>query len=154
MARPRKALNEVLLEKLAQSGCSADQIAAILDCERSTIERRYAATLKKGREHARGRLQVKLFQEALNGNTAALIFLAKNWLGMRDNPQMVVSVTQNDTGAAALEPALSPEQLADLERVYSGIQKRALLRAKRELEEEEWNSPPRNLKNAVVELLG
>jgi AraC-like DNA-binding protein len=60
----RARARDPLLEKLAQSGCSADQIAAILACERSTIERRYAAILKKGRERARGRLQVKLFQEA------------------------------------------------------------------------------------------
>jgi hypothetical protein len=49
---------------------------------------------------------VKLYQEAMGtpdkpgipgkpSNTAALIFCAKNWLGMTDRPDIVVNVQQN-----------------------------------------------------------
>jgi hypothetical protein len=39
---------------------------------------------------------VELLQEGMNGNTAALIFLAKNCFGMRDNPDVVVNVAQTN----------------------------------------------------------
>jgi hypothetical protein len=32
-------------------GCSAEQIAAIMEIVRHTIERRFAPAIKKGREH-------------------------------------------------------------------------------------------------------
>jgi hypothetical protein len=72
----------------------------------------------------------------MNGNTAALIFLAKNWLGMTDHPLAVVNVTQNAGQAAPMR--LNKEQQADLDRLYAGIQKRAIARAKREMESEGW----------------
>jgi len=40
-------------------------------------------------------------------NTAVAIFLAKNWLGMTDRPDVVVNVQQN-----AIGESIPPEQLA------------------------------------------
>ena len=97
-----------MVEKLAQAALSAAQVAAILDADERTVQRRFATVLKKGRENAHGRLQVKLFQSAMAGNTAAMIFLAKNWLGMRDNPETVVTV---NTAAIAAPPAVHPAEL-------------------------------------------
>jgi hypothetical protein len=47
---------------------------------------------------------VRLFQEATATpcNTAALIFCAKNFLGMTDQPQVVVNVQQNAVTALGI----------------------------------------------------
>jgi hypothetical protein len=107
MARPKKAIDPAMVEKLACSGCSAEQIGAILDCDERTIQRRFATILKRGRERRNGRLQIELYRRAMNGSDAALIFCAKNWLGMTDRPDVVVNVQQN-----AIGEAIPPERLA------------------------------------------
>ena len=64
----------------------------------------------------------------MDGSTAAVIFLAKNWLGMADHLLAVVNATRNSGVAAS---RLTKEQQADLERLYAGIQ-RSLKRAVQE----------------------
>jgi hypothetical protein len=95
MARPKKPIDPEAVEKLATMGLSAELIAAVLDVSHHTIERRFGPILKKGRQRRDGRLMIKLYQEAMAGNTAIAIFLAKNWLGMTDRPEVVVNVQQN-----------------------------------------------------------
>jgi hypothetical protein len=95
MARPQKPIDPEAVEKLATMGLSAELIAAYLDVSHHTLERRFGPTLKRAREKRNARLQIKLVQEAMAGNTAVMIFLAKNWLGMTDQPQVVVNVQQN-----------------------------------------------------------
>jgi hypothetical protein len=99
MARPTKLIDPAMVEKLACSGCSSEQIGAILDCNERTIQRRFATILKRGRERRNGRLQIELFRRAMKGSDAIAIFLAKNWLGMTDRPDVVVNVQQNAIGA-------------------------------------------------------
>jgi hypothetical protein len=70
-----------------------------------------------------------------------LIHLGKQLLGQSETPQTIVNVS---TTGRPNPSGLTDEQQKDLDRIYTGIQKRALLRAKRELEEEEWDCPPRN----------
>jgi hypothetical protein len=106
MARPTKPIDPVAVEKLAAMGLSAELIAGYLDVDHRTIERRFAPILKKGHQKRDARLMVKLYQEAMGtpdkpgvpgkpSNTAALIFCAKNWLGMSDRPDTVISIQQN-----------------------------------------------------------
>jgi len=106
MARPKKPIDPVMVEKLACSGCSVDQIAAILDCSDRLLQRRFITVLKRGHLRRNGRLQVELFRRAMNGSDAIAIFLAKNWLGMTDRPDVVVNVQQN-----AVYAELTREQL-------------------------------------------
>lgn len=97
MARPRTPIDAETVERLASMGLSAELIAAVLDVDHRTVERRFAPILKKGRQRRDGRLMIKLYQEAMATpcNTAIAIFLAKNWLGMTDRPEVVVNVQQN-----------------------------------------------------------
>jgi hypothetical protein len=95
-----------MVEKLACSGCGVDQIAAILNCNERTIQRRFATLLKRGHQRRNGRLQVELYRRAMKGSDAIAIFLAKNWLGMTDRPDVVVNVQQN-----AVYAELTREQL-------------------------------------------
>jgi hypothetical protein len=76
------------------------------------------------------------FQSANRGCTQMLIHLGKQYLGQTDEPRTVVNVSTTGLGT------LSAEQQKDLERLYAGIQKRAISRAKQEMESWEW--PQRN----------
>jgi hypothetical protein len=109
MAPPKKPIDPEAVEKLVSRGFSAELIAAYLDVDHRTIERRYAPIIKKGRQKRDRRLMNKLFEEAMGEpcNTAIAIFLAKNWLGMTDRgPDVVVNVQQNAVAAGIPEERL------------------------------------------------
>ena len=87
MARPRKVIDEALLENLAKIHCTNDEMANILGCSKDTLEKRFSATIKRGRDAGKLSLRRKLFQQALErDNMTALIWLSKQHLGMRDTP--------------------------------------------------------------------
>jgi len=44
--------------------------------------------MAKGRQDMKTTLRTAMIKNALNGNAALQIFLAKNFLGMSDNPNM------------------------------------------------------------------
>jgi hypothetical protein len=104
MARPKKVIDPETVEKLASMGLSAELIAAVLDCTHHTIERRFGPILKKGRQKRDSRLWIKLYQEAMGTpcNTAIAIFLAKNWLGMQDRPEIVINNVQQNSVMASI----------------------------------------------------
>jgi len=84
MARPLKKIDPELVEKLAMIGCTTSEIAAVCNCSKDTLERRFAAILQKGREMGKSSLRRKQWQAAENGNVAMLIWLGKQLLGQRD----------------------------------------------------------------------
>jgi hypothetical protein len=92
MARPKLPIDEDQVFRLAVFGCTNREIASFFDCSTDTIERRFAAQMDKGRMEGRTRLRRKIWQEAIEkGNTALLIFLAKNELGMSDKSALELS---------------------------------------------------------------
>ncbi len=131
--RPRAEIDFMRVEELASVGLSAEQIAAELNVHQRTIERNFAAVLKKGRHKRNSRLQLKLYREAMNGNTAIAIFLAKNWLGMTDRPEVSVNVQAIAQAGAHTGPLLDAKAKRQLEELAVAIQKRARSRAMREL---------------------
>lgn len=84
--RPRLEINAAQVERLASIFCTNDEIAAVMDCDTRTIERNFAASLKKGRERGRASLRRMQFATARKGSAAMLIFLGKNNLGQSDEP--------------------------------------------------------------------
>ena len=73
--------------KLAALGCTDREIARWFDIEESTLRYNFSAVMDKGREDLRAALRTAMIRNAVNNNNAALqIFLAKNLLGMSDNP--------------------------------------------------------------------
>jgi hypothetical protein len=74
------------VEKLAAIGCTDREIAAFFSIKEDTLRRNFAVNLTKGREYVKTRLRMNMFKAADNLNPAILIFLAKNILGMSDNP--------------------------------------------------------------------
>ena len=51
MGRPKKKIDPKLVQKLAEMGCTLEEIAAFpgIDCNKSTISRRFATEIDKGR---------------------------------------------------------------------------------------------------------
>lgn len=72
--------------KLAALGCTDREIATWFDIKEDTLRYNFAETMAKGRQDMKTALRNAMFKNALNGNAALQIFLAKNMLGMSDNP--------------------------------------------------------------------
>lgn len=84
MARPLKVIDERQVEQLASIQCSLDEMAAVLGCERTTLHRRFATVIKKGREQGKSSLKRAQYKSAMDGNPTLLIWLGKQYLGQRD----------------------------------------------------------------------
>jgi hypothetical protein len=72
--------------KLAAIGCTDQDIATWFDIEYSTLRYNFSDIIAKGRQDLKMTLRKSMLKNALNGNAAIQIFLAKNMLGMSDNP--------------------------------------------------------------------
>lgn len=72
--------------KLAALGCTDKEIAVWFDIAYDTLRYNFTDIISKGRQEAKTALRNAMFKNALSGNAALQIFLAKNMLGMSDNP--------------------------------------------------------------------
>jgi len=84
MAPKPKELSEKTIFSLAQVGCTEEEIALHLGCSVDTIQRRYAAVLKKGRAELRMSLRRSQVKKALEGDNTMLIWLGKIILGQKE----------------------------------------------------------------------
>lgn len=89
--RPRKVLDLGMVEKLAAIQCSEGEMAAVLEIDISTVQRRksvdpeFKSAFDRGRATGRVSLRRLQWKAAERGNAAVLIFLGKNYLGQRDH---------------------------------------------------------------------
>lgn len=72
--------------KLAALGCTDKEIALWFDIAYDTLRYNFADIIAKGRQEMKTALRNAMFKNAMSGNAALQIFLAKNMLGMSDNP--------------------------------------------------------------------
>jgi hypothetical protein len=72
--------------KLAALGCTDKEIAIWFDVAYETLRYNFSDIIAKGRQEMKTALRNAMFKNALSGNAALQIFLAKNFLGMSDNP--------------------------------------------------------------------
>lgn len=86
MARPRKKVDLKQLETLASIGLSTQEMAAVLDCSKDTLERRFMKAIEKGRQKYKASLKRKQYELAMKGNPTMLIWLGKQALGQTDKP--------------------------------------------------------------------
>lgn len=71
--------------KLAALGCNDKEIAVWFDMDHNTLRYNFSTIIAKGREDLKHTLRHAMIKNALGGNAAVQIFLAKNMLGMSDN---------------------------------------------------------------------
>jgi len=87
MARPRKKLDPEMITSLSAIGCTVEQIGVILKCSKDTLERRFAACIKEGRENGNKTLLKKQFELAMAGDRTMLIWLGKQRLNQHEPRQ-------------------------------------------------------------------
>lgn len=114
MARPKKAISEVQVLRLAKIHCTNGEIASIFGVSVDTIERRFAGILHKGREEGRTRLRRKQFTVAMKGNVAMLIWLGKQVLGQKDKQEL--NHTGADGGPIDIKHEFDENRFAELYR--------------------------------------
>ena len=73
--------------ELASIGCTDREIAQWFDCDENTLRYNFSDIIQKGREDLKHTLRRAMIKNALSGNAALQIFLAKNMLGMSDQGQ-------------------------------------------------------------------
>lgn len=84
MARPIKKVDVKQIETLAAINCSYAEIGAVVDLDPSTLTRRYAQFIQKGREQGKSSLKRKMWEIAMSGNVSMCIWLSKQMLGYTD----------------------------------------------------------------------
>lgn len=94
MGRPRKEIDPKIFKNLCAIFCTLEEIAGVFDCSPDTIERwcrreygaNFAEVYKK--ECGRGKSSLRRMQFELAKKSAAMaIFLGKNYLGQKDQPE-------------------------------------------------------------------
>jgi hypothetical protein len=93
--RPSIPINWDLVDNYLVAGCPGTEIAGIIGCHPETLYDRcvqekgicFSEYSAKKRSKGDGLLRAKQFSEALKGDRGMLIWLGKNRLGQKDNPQ-------------------------------------------------------------------
>ena len=96
MPRQKIEIDQKIFENLCKIQCTKKEVAAVLDCGISTIERWCKRTYKMNFEEARdvfaegGKASLRKIQWRLaEKNPAMAIFLGKQYLGQRDSYDLV-----------------------------------------------------------------
>lgn len=89
MARPKIQIDMELAEKLASIQCTHEEIAAILGVSTKTLQRNkeFCLMYKKAREQGKSSLRRMQWKSASAGNVTMQIWLGKQYLQQRDQPQ-------------------------------------------------------------------
>jgi hypothetical protein len=72
------------VEHLTAIGCTQDQVAALLGKSVDSLQRHCRAELDFGALKVNARVAARLYERAMEGDTASLIFWAKTRLGWRE----------------------------------------------------------------------
>jgi hypothetical protein len=95
MARPRKELNWIELDKLCAIHATRKEIADWFECSEDTIERRcqeefgisFASYYDQKAVNGKMSLRRKQYEQAMSGNTTMLLWLGKQYLGQSDKQE-------------------------------------------------------------------
>ena len=74
-----------------------DEIAAVMRCSVSTLQRGYDDIIKEAKEEGRSSLRRYMWASAKNGSVSMMIWLSKQILGMRE-PQVIEVVREEAKG--------------------------------------------------------
>ena len=111
MARPRKEIDLDQVEMMAEEFCTQEEIATDMGFERTMFNRRedVQAAFQRGKNTAKMSLRHLMWIGAKGGDRSLIMFLAKNELGYKDNPEP--KEANDDTVAKANKQIIA---LADL----------------------------------------
>lgn len=95
MSRPPAEIDWKKVDMLLESHAPGTEVASHLGIHPETLYRTCEKKFKIGfseysrqkKEKGKSSVRVKQFQEAMQGDKGMLIWLGKNWLGQKENPQ-------------------------------------------------------------------
>lgn len=81
-------LDTTVLTKLAEIQCNLKEMAYVMGCSVDTLKRNYMDVIELGQAQGKIKLRRAMFRNATENDHAVMqIFLAKNLLGMADQPR-------------------------------------------------------------------
>ena len=83
--RKRAQVDVQQLIKLAEIGCSTNEMGKFFGCDGSVIRRHYGTLLDQVKTRTKARLRQAQLDSALNGDKVMLIWLGKQMLNQSDN---------------------------------------------------------------------
>ena len=92
IGRPKKELDEDVIAKLSQIGCTQEEIGSVVGISARTLQRRYADLVAENKNKGKASLRKVLWKKALKGDPKLLIWLSKNELNMVDKIHTTASV--------------------------------------------------------------
>jgi len=84
MGRPKKELDEDVIANLSQIGCTQEEIGAVVGISARTLQRRFADLIEDNKNKGKASLRKRMWSCALKGNPNMMVWLSKNYLGMKD----------------------------------------------------------------------
>ena len=84
MGRPNKKVDEKVIANLSQIGCTQEEIGSVVGISARTLQRRFADLIEDNKNKGKASLRKRMWQSALKGNPNMMIWLSKNYLGMKD----------------------------------------------------------------------
>ena len=84
IGRPKKELDDEVIARLSQIGCTQEEIGSVVGISARTLQRRYADLVTENKNKGKASLRKVLWKKALRGDPKLLIWLSKNELGMVD----------------------------------------------------------------------
>ena len=92
IGRPKKELDEEVIARLSQIGCTQEEIGSVIGISARQLQRRYADLVADNKNKGKASLRKKMWEKALKGNEKLLIWLSKNELNMVDKVHTTQSV--------------------------------------------------------------
>lgn len=112
MARPKKVIDEKLLEAMATSHLPNEHMANTLGISVWTLERRYAQKIQEYKSRGKAKLVMKAQQLAEKGNWPALKYLLGNHLNWSEK----VEVQSSDNNPTIVTRVFDPREKPDDEK--------------------------------------
>ena len=84
MGRPNKKVDEKVIANLSQIGCTQEEIGSVVGISARTLQRRFSDLVEENKNIGKASLRKRMWQSALKGNPNMMIWLSKNYLGMKD----------------------------------------------------------------------
>lgn len=83
----KKLVDRDLIYKLASLQCTNKEIAEVVGIGEAALARRFSKLIEKGKQQGRQSLRRAQWQKAHDGDARMQIFLGKQYLGQKDNPE-------------------------------------------------------------------
>ena len=87
MGRPNKKVDEKVIANLSQIGCTQEEIGSVVGISARTLQRRFSDLVEENKNIGKASLRKRMWASALKGNPNMMIWLSKNYLGMKDRTQ-------------------------------------------------------------------